>query len=191
MLAFAVRVLPLYLAALALTVAGWAVRAPQAWLAPLAVCVVLLFAALLTFRRTPAWSTILLLGLALTVGAALRLVGGSRMAWVPSSAVALGAPLVGAAIGGKVRLRNAWVRGSLWTLAWIYVLGAWLFPMGLGTLRAWWAGAGLLVFAGLAVIWFADWPAREERDPAGGPATELYLIGLNLALAANALSSVQ
>jgi hypothetical protein len=189
MLTFAVRVLPLYLAALALTLAGWAVRAPQAWLAPVAVCVVLLFVALLTFRRTPTWSTILLLGLALTAGAALRLVGGARIAWVPSSAAALGAPLVGAAIGGRFRLRRAWVRGSLWTLAWIYILGAWLFPVEPGNLRAWWAGAGLLVFAGLAVIWFADWPAREARDPAGGPAAELYLIGLNLALAANALAS--
>lgn len=57
MLAFTVRVLPLYLAALALTVAGWAVRAPQAWLAPLAISLLLVFAALMTFRRSPTWST--------------------------------------------------------------------------------------------------------------------------------------
>ncbi len=190
MLAFAVRVLPLYLAALALTVAGWAVRAPQAWLAPLAVCVVLLFAALLTFRRTPTWSTILLLGLALTVGAVLRLVAGSPHGMGPD----LGGCARRTARGCGHRADDSvsatpGCAGALWTLAWIYVLGAWLFPMGQGNLRAWWAGAGLLVFAGLAVIWFADWPAREERDPAGGPAAELYLIGLNLALAANALAS--
>ncbi len=189
MLAFAVRVLPLYLAALALTVAGWVVRAPQAWLAPLVVCVLLLFAALLTFRRTPTWSTILLLALALTVGAVIRLMAGARIAWGPSAAAGLGAPLASAVIGSELRLRRGWVRGGLWALAWIYILGAWLTPFGLGNMRGWWAGAGLLVFAGLAVVWFGDWQDRDAHDPAGGPAAELYLIGLNLALAANALAS--
>ncbi len=188
MLAFAVRVLPFYLAALALTVVGWAVRIPQAWLVPLVVCVLLLFAGLLTFRQTPTWSTVLLLALALTVGAIIRLMAGAHIAWVPCATAGLGVPLAGAVIGGGLRLRRGWVRGGLWALAWIYILGAWLTPFGPGTMRGWWAGAGLLVFAGLAVVWFGDWQARNANDPAGGPAAELYLIGLNLALAANTLA---
>ncbi len=189
MLAFAVRVLPIYLAALGLTAAGWSIRLPASWLAPLAVCVLLLFAALLTFRRTPAWSTILLLALALTVGAVIRLMAGAQIAWVPSAAAGLGVPLASATIGRGLRLRRNWVRGGLWAEAWIYILGAWLTPFGEGNTRVWWAGAGLLVFAGLTVVWFGDWQARDARDPVGGPAAELYLIGLNLALAANALAS--
>ena len=191
MLAFAVRVLPVYLAALCLTAAGWSITLPAPWTAPLVVCVLLLFTTLLTFRRTPTWSTILLLALALTVGAVIRLMAGAQIAWVPCAAAGLGMPLAGAAIGRGVPLRRGWVRGGLWALAWIYILGAWLTPFDMGNLRGLWAGAGLLVFAGLAVGWFGDWQTRDARDPAGGPAAELYLIGLNLALAANALASVQ
>ncbi len=191
MLAFAVRVLPLYLAALGLTVAGWAIRVPQAWLAPLAIGLLLLFAAMMTFRRAPTWSTALLLGFALGVGVLVRLVTGVDPAWGWCAAAALGIPLVAAMMGGQLQGRGAWTRSLLWVAAWIYVLGAWLIPVvwaapHLGRI---WAASGLAIFAGLAVTWFCVWPGRETSLPAGSAAAELYLIGINLALAANTLAS--
>ena len=191
MLAFAVRVLPLYLAALALTVAGWAVRAPQAWLAPLAIGLLLLFAAMMTFRRAPTWSTALLLAFALGVGVLVRLVTGADPAWGWCAAAALGIPLVAALVSGPLQGRVAWTRSLLWVAAWIYVLGAWLIPVVWAAphLGRTWAAGGLAIFTGLAVTWFCVWPGRETSLPAGSAAAELYLIGINLALAANTLAS--
>jgi hypothetical protein len=191
MLAFTVRVLPLYLAALALTVAGWAVRAPQAWLAPLAISLLLVFSALMTFRRSPTWSTTLLLAFALGAGVLVRLVSGAEVAWALCATAALGIPLVAAVMGGRLQGCGTWARSLLWVAAWIYVLGAWLIPVVWAAphLGRAWAAAGLAVFAGLAVTWFSVWPGREAGLRAGSAAAEFYLIGLNLALAANALVS--
>jgi len=153
----------------------------------------LLFAAMMTFRRAPTWSTALLLAFALGVGVLVRLVTGADPAGGWCAAAALGVPLAAAVMGGQLQGRGAWTRSFLWVAAWIYVLGAWLIPVVWATphLGRTWAAGGLVIFAGLAVTWFSVWPGRETSLPPGSAAAELYLIGLNLALAANVLASAR
>ena len=96
-------------------------------------------------------------------------------------------------MGGRLQERGTRTRSLLWAAAWIYVLGAWLIPVvwAAPDLGRTWAAGGLAIFAGLAVTWFCVWPGREASLPAGSAAAELYLIGINLALAANTLASAR
>lgn len=192
-LAFAVRILPVYLLALALTGVAAAVlgpRLPLTWWPPLGLLALLEFAALLTFRRVRGWSSVLLFAFALTVGVLMRLMLAERaLDWSRAVIASVGIPLLVLPLGWRAghRLRPlGWVA---WAAAWGYILGwvAWqILVPGRGSHPAW-GLAGLVIFSTLAVTWASAIPARPSQEPEGSLAFELYLIGLNLSLAATML----
>ena len=188
--AFAVRVLPLYAVALVLTGVGampLGDHIPSAWLLPLAILALLAFAALMTFRRVRTWPTLLLLTLALVAGGLLRLMlPEMRPDWPWALAAGVGIPLVGVPLGWKAGPRLASVGWGTWAAAWVYILGwvGWQL-LGLGqTMRPYWGIAGLIVFSALTITWASSLAARRPEETEGSVASELYLIGLNLGVAA-------
>jgi hypothetical protein len=50
-----------------------------------------------------------------------------------------------------------------------------------------WGAAGLVIFSALILTWSAALPTRRASEPASSIATEIYLIGMNLSLAATML----
>ena len=189
-LAFVVRVLPLYALALALTGVGALAideRPPSAWVVPLAILALLEFAALMTFRRARPWSTALLTAFALTAGMLVRLMlPGIRLAWPWALAASLSIPLLGIPLGWVAGDRLRWMGWLTWVAAWAYVLGwiAWQVLVESPLARVPWGMAGLAIFSALTLTWSAALPGREPREPEASSASELYLIGLNLGIAA-------
>jgi hypothetical protein len=53
-----------------------------------------------------------------------------------------------------------------------------------------WSGLGFCLFSGLAVAWHGARPLADTSASSSGPACEIYLIGLNLALAAAVLAGL-
>lgn len=189
-LAFAVRVLPLYATALLLTGIGaipLGDHLPSAWLLPLAILALFAFAALMTFRRVRTWPSFLLLAFALIAGGLLRLMLPEvRLDWPWALAASAGVPLFVLPLGWKAGPRLAGGGWGTWAAAWAYILGwvAWQL-LGLGqTMRLYWGIAGLIVFSALAITWASSLPARCPDESEGSVAAELYLIALNLGVAA-------
>jgi len=189
-LAFAVRVLPLYALALVLTAAGaipLGGYVPSGWLATLAILALLAFAALMTFRRAHTWPTILLLAFALIAGVLLRLMLPEvRLHWPWALVASIGIPLFGVPLGWKAGPRLGSIGWGTWAAAWVYILGwiAWQL-LGQGVLmRLYWGIAGLIVFSALTITWSASLAGRPPHEPEGSIASELFLIGLNLGIAA-------
>jgi len=189
-LAFAVRVLPLYALALVLTAAGaipLGGYVPSGWQTALVILALLAFAALMTFRRARAWPTILLLILALIAGALVRLMLPEvRLHWPWALVASIGIPLFGVPLGWKVGTRLGSVGWGTWAAAWIYILGwiAWQLLGQGAVMRRYWGIAGLIVFSALTTTWSSSLPGRPPHEPEGSMAGELYLIGLNLGIAA-------
>ena len=189
-LAFAVRVLPVFALAVALTAIGAIAlggQVPSGWLVPLAILALLAFAALMTFRRVRTWSALLLLGFALTAGVLLRqMLPEIVRQWPWALAASVGIPLLGVPLGWTAGARLRGVVWATWAAAWIYILGwiTWQLLEKAAAVRPYWGIAGLLVFSVLTVTWSSSLPGREPREPEGSVACELYLIGLNLGLAA-------
>jgi hypothetical protein len=192
-LAFILQVLPVTGMALLATVVGTAIPVSGAMRIPLLLIGVLLFAGLLTFRKTRGWNLALLLGLAAAAGALINT--GTEVRGGPSwtgaiilmiALMALAA-FIGKALHGRLR-RTGLVT---WVLACVYVAG-WL-PGGLlnpaDWLRIIWAIAGLVIFSGLATVWFSRLES-EEIPPRGlsfQQGCDLYLLGLNIAVAGQVL----
>ncbi len=193
LMAFALQVLPVLLMALAATLIGGVVPVSEAWQLPLLLVGVLLFVALLTFRKAPGWNLALLLALAAVAGMLLgsAFSGEHSASW--GSALGLAFALMGLAalVGYALRGRLGRAGCALWILAWIYLLG-WLAFMLLNPadwLRAVWAGAGLVIFGLLLVVWFSDLTGEKKssRGLAVSQGTDLYLLGFNIAVAARVL----
>jgi hypothetical protein len=192
-LAFAVRVLPVYLLALALTGVGAAALAPHlppAWRMPLGILLLLEFAALLTFRRTRNGSAALLFALALTAGALVGLMlAEGPLHWSRAVLAGVGIPLLMLPLGWRAGPRLRPLRWVTWMAAWGYILGwvAWQLLAPGSWARPAWGVAGLMVFSALAATWASALPARMPNEPEASLGFELYLIGLNLSLAATTL----
>lgn len=191
MLRFGLQVLPLTL------LAGLS-GALGLWLAPetaspagqllAALLAVLLFAALLTFKEAAGWNSGLLLAFFFALGFAVSLfsIGQAAPDW---GWAALGAAAVlGAAAGLGRWAGGAWreVGAGLWIVAWAYLLGwAALAFLRLDPLLSLvWAGAGLILFGGLAAAWFAEVRVRPSERNGAALAVELSLFAANLTLAA-------
>ena len=193
LLAFSLQVLPVSLLALGATVVGAMARISDAWRLPLLLVGVMLFAALLTFRKTPGWNLALLLALAAVAGMFLgsSFEGTQGQSWGGALTVAFTLMGMAALIGHMLRGRLRRVGSALWMLAWIYLAG-WILLVMLNPaawLRALWSGAGLVIFGGLVVVWFSE--LGDEENPVRGLAVpqgcDLYLLGLNIAVAARVL----
>lgn len=78
---------------------------------------------------------------------------------------------------------------GLWFLTWIYVLGwAGLILLHLDPIfHMVWASFGLVLFAGMSVVWFSNTKSTLDRLPGSALGTDLYLITLNLILASRFL----
>lgn len=191
-LVFLLQVLPATVMALVATFVGAALPIGGFLRMPLLLVGVLLFAGLMTFRRTRGWNLVLLLGLAVAAGALMGpALDAAHVSW--TSAIVLMVALIGmAALIGKA-LRDRLHRAGfiLWVLAWIYLAG-WLIGGLLRPdelLRILWACAGLVVFGGLATVWFSRL-GSEEIPPRGlsvALGCDLYLLGLNIAVAGQVL----
>jgi FtsH-binding integral membrane protein len=191
---FIIRVLPVSALALIVTAVGM-LGAPQDRITPLTLplllVAVLLFAAMLTFRKTGAWNTGLLLGFALVIGfllSGLR-AGGAAYVWVGALGAMLAALACSAVVGRAMRGRLDMIGGGLWLVSWVYLVG-WgvIAVMRAGSaFQVVWAAAGLLIFTGLAAAWFSALGGEREELPGVSHAIDLYIFSFNLALAAYVL----
>jgi hypothetical protein len=187
-LAFALQVLPVSLLAFAATALGALLRLDERLRLPLLLLGVLLYAALMTFRHTPRWNLVILLALAAAAGALLVSVLGSNQgaAWGPGVGLSLGIITLSLSLGRALRGRFRRAGKALWILAWIYLAG-WLLLLALEPalwLVTVWAGAGVAIFGGLIVVWYAQLGAMESaRSLAVPQGSDLYLLGLNIAVA--------
>ena len=188
LMAFALQVLPVSLMAVAATLIGAALQVDRAWQLPLLLVGLLLFAAFVTFRRASGWNLALLLALAVVAGVVLGSAFGDGQELGPVGALVLTFVLlaVAALIGSVLRSRLRRVGFLLWTMAWVYLVG-WVVSVPLdpaAELRAAWAGAGLAIFLCLAVVYFSRLAIGEPgRGLAVAPGSDLYLVGLNVAIA--------
>jgi FtsH-binding integral membrane protein len=145
------------------------------------------FVAAHTFTRSPGWMAIFLAGLSLAVGvlvARLPWLGETKIRWwAAGSALAIMA--VAAGLGRALRRRLRPLYGPLWFAAWLLIAGM-LVTLLLGVGGEWLrieAATSLIVFAGLAAARFARFA---DELPLHG-AMDLYLVGINLFLAAGFL----
>ena len=144
----------------------------------------LLYIALMTFKSVPTWNVALLIGLGFVLGVFVRaLVLDVRISvWMISVGLAglvlglsgwfgrrLGTPLLDVGIG-------------LWLLSWAYLLGwAGIALLDLDPVFVTvWAGAGVLIFAGLAAAWFASLEPRLDAQPGAALAVDFFFLSLNL-----------
>ena len=139
-----------------------------------------------TFRQST-WAPLILVGLSLSVGwLAIRLRALSELAaWLLPAVMAFAGILVGAVVGRGLRSLFRGAYSPIWIAAWLVVIGMGALQLAGSSvewvLRA--AAAVMVVFLALAAAWFA----RLEADPPPLAALDLYLIGLNLFLAAAVL----
>jgi len=157
-LAFTLQVLPVPALALVATAVGSTWHVSDAWRLPLLLIGVLLFVAMLTFRRVRGWNLALLLALAAVAGALLgsTFEGEPGSSWGGALALTFGTMVLAALVGNAMRSRLRPVGSALWMLAWLYLVGWFLV---------------VVLDRGLAV-------------PQG---CDLYLLGLNIAVAARVL----
>jgi hypothetical protein len=195
LLAFALQGLPVFGLALGATILGnmlLAVYVTKPWQLPLLLVGALLFVGLLTFRKTRIWNLVLLLALSLVAGVLTGVAftdGGGAWGAVLSMTCALLilALLLGTYLSGKI---SGGLR-SLYLLTWFYLAG-WLLILIWDPalwLRILWVVIGVIIFTGLAVIWFSEWEGKEITSgvlavPEG---CELYILALNIAIALRVL----
>ena len=192
-LAFAVRVLPVYLLALALTCIGAAtlgVRLFPTWWPALGILLLLEFIALLTFRRVRTWSAVLLCAFALTAGAlAGPLLAEGPPDWSRAAVASVGIPLIALPLGWRAGPRLRPFGWLTWAAAWGYIIGwvAWQILVPGSSASPAWGLTGLVIFSALAATWASAIPVRPSQEPEASLAFELYLIGVNLSIAATVL----
>lgn len=188
---FAAGLVPPLVAALIAGGLGAAALAPRLTtgsILPAALFGLLLFVAMMTFKRARGWSAALLAAFSF-VGCGVvswlfrGRIGGTWLEAVASATVILAvAAAVGRRIGGPFVGVGAW----LWLLSWVYLFG-WVAAAVLALPAIWiraWAVSGLIVYAGLSAAWSAGLDPSAP-DPSGTAwAIDVYLLGLNLAIAA-------
>ncbi|MGD8814845.1 MAG: hypothetical protein PVI78_10260 [Anaerolineales bacterium] len=195
LLAFTLQVLPvsaLALGAMFLGIKLLSGLVSVPWQLPLFLIGVLLFVAMLTFRRVRVWNLILLLTLALVAGALLGLVFDvGYVSWGSVLGLTCALLVLAIALGTILRGRLRWLGRVLWLLAWLYLAG-WLLIVIWNPatwMRLTWAVSGVIFFSGLALVWFSE--LEGKHNPAGSLAVpegcELYLLGLNIAIALRVL----
>ena len=141
-----------------------------------------------TFRASP-WATALLIGLSFWVGLwAVHLPAlAEPSAWLGPALAASAGVTVGGIVGRALRNVLHGMYPAIWAAAWIVVVGT-VAAQLVGSPSEWLAAAAAavaLIFLALAAAWFA----RLEAEPHPLASLDLYLIGLNLFLAAALLLS--
>lgn len=193
---FILQVLPVTLLALAGTGLGLVVLPTDLALRfeiPLLLLGLLFFVAMITFKGTSGWNVFFLLGFSLVVGVLLRGFAQEELgrSWSLSFGVAIGILGLSAGVGRSLHGRLFWLGKGFWILSWIYLAGWGLIVvLHLGALiRILWAGAGLVIFSGLAAAWFAGLGEHQEGASGIPLAIDLYILAFNLAVATRVISS--
>jgi len=151
----------------------------------------LLFIALMTFKSVPGWNVGLLAALGLALGVFLRALAAEAMisAWLLSAGFAVLVFALSAWLGRRL---GSWMRDvgvGLWLLSWAYLMG-WAVIAFLGldpVFTTAWAGAGVLIFSGLAAAWFASLESQLDAQPSAALAADLFFLFLNLTIALRVL----
>lgn len=151
----------------------------------------LLFIALMTFKSVPGWNVGLLAALGFTLGVFLRAMAAEVRisAWLLSAVLAVLVFAITAWLGRRMGFRMRDVGTGLWLLSWAYLLGwAVIAFLGLDPIfTTAWAGAGVLIFAGLAAAWFASLEPQLDAQPGAALAVDLFFLFLNLTVAVRVL----
>ena len=150
----------------------------------------LLFVALITFKRVSGWNVFLLLGFAVVVGILLRGFAPSELtrSW-GSIVLTIGVLVLAAAVGRVLRGRTKWVGIGVGFASWAYLVGWGLIAvLGLKSLpQTLWAGVGLMIFGGLSALWFSELGQHHDKDSSVALSIELYIFILNLTLTAQVI----
>lgn len=151
----------------------------------------LLFIALMTFKSVPGWNAGLLAALGLALGVFLRALAAEVVfsAWLLSAGFTVLVFALTAWLGRRLGSRMREVGIGLWLLSWAYLLGwAVIVFMSLDPVfTTAWAGAGVLIFTGLAAAWFASLEAQLDAQPGAALGVDLFFLFLNLAVALRVL----
>ena len=151
----------------------------------------LLFIALMTFKSVPGWNVGLLAALGLALGVFLRALAAEVMfsAWLLSALLAALVFAVAAWIRRRMGSRMKEVGIGLWLLTWAYLMGwAVIAFMGLDpVLTTAWAGAGVLIFSGLAAAWFSSLESQLDAQPGAALGVDLFFLFLNFTIALRVL----
>ncbi len=153
----------------------------------------LLFIALMTFKSVPGWNVGLLAALGLALGVFLRALAAEVMfsAWLLSVLLAALVFAVAAWLGRRMGSRMRDVGIGLWLLSWAYLMG-WAVIAFLGldpVFTTAWAGAGTLIFSGLAAAWFSSLESQLDAQPGPALAAGLFFLFLNLTIAIRVFSA--
>ena len=153
----------------------------------------LLFIALMTFKSVPGWNVGLLAALGIALGLFLRALAAEVMfsAWLLSALLAVLVFAVAAWIGRRMGSRMKEVGIGLWLLSWAYLMG-WAVIAFLGldpVFTTAWAGAGVLIFSGLAAAWFSSLESQLDAQPGPALAADLFFLFLNLTFALRVFSA--
>ena len=151
----------------------------------------LLFIALMTFKSVPGWNVGLLVALGLALGVFLRALAAEVMfsAWLLSAGLAVLVFTVAAWLGRRMGSRMRDVGIGLWLLSWAYLMG-WAVIAFLGldpVFTTAWAGAGVLIFTGLAAAWFASLETQLDAQPGAALGVDLFFLFLNFTIALRVL----
>lgn len=153
----------------------------------------LLFIALMTFKSAPGWNVGLLAALGLALGLFLRALAGEvRIStWLLSAVLAVLVFAPTAWFGRRMGSRMKEVGIGLWLLSWAYLLGwAVIAFMGLDPVfTTAWAGAGVLIFTGLAAAWFSSLESQLDTQPGAALAVDLFFLFMNLTIALRVFSA--
>jgi hypothetical protein len=191
---FAAAILPPLAAALIAGGLGAAALTPRLTgnsILPVGLLAVLLFVAMMTFKRARGWNAGLMVAFPFVGGGVVSWLfqgraGGTWLGAITSAAVIL---VLAAVLARRVGARLAEVGAWLWLLSWVYLFGwvvAAVLSLPTGWIRAW-GVAGLLVYAGLSAAWFAGLDPSAENPSGTAWAIDVYLLGFNLAIAARVL----
>lgn len=163
-------------------------------LLPTVLIGLLLFAALITFKKTSGWNIAFLISLALVLG---FIIDGLLPSESGSESLAIGLRtlfllIFTAFIGSLLGQRSAYFGFSFWVASWVHIFG-WVVILIARLPFAFikiWAVIGLFIFMGLSAFWFGQ--LEDYLDESTGPALaiDLYFLSINLSIGLFILSGV-
>lgn len=159
----------------------------------LAVLAGIAFAALSIFKDAAGWRAALLFIFAGLLGCILAILSPeiSGFAWLDEAFLAALVLALAAVTSSELRIVHRRFRIAIWALSLIYVLGWGGIALGLVAVisQSSWALFGIVVFGLAALTWFAQAKNRVKEVAGLTLAFELYLLGVNLAVAFKILRS--